>query len=594
MHFKRLGIYSQMLILFITTIILPIMVISAFSIFSIRNQYVQSIQVLVNQLMSSLSDQISVLYTGVETSTLRLSKNVSVVDFAENRYSTPYERYHLINEIEKGIELQSLLSMSPYIHSVYIIASDGSYYAKYGLDGWRFGEETADVFVDRVQRAEIGRDYGILMQVADMRTPATASQMTLVRKIASENGEEHGGQIAVLLNFSRLVNDMQSLSEEETCICITNGHMLAFCSNPEWESSDVLHWERTFTGESGNFLASVRGADYYVEYMREVASGWHIYLAFPQEYILPTSNMDYKIIIAMAMSALLLTTVIFFFFFRSITRPMVAIGKALTGFSPENSQALSIRGGCKELYQLVECYNVMVSHVANLVQIMMESERQKRIYEVDINKAQLQALQMQINPHFLSNTLSVINTYAMLEHQDSICRMIDALANMLRYAMQNPLELTPVKDEIAHVKEYLTILSYRRANMPDVVWKTHDVESLRIMRVTLQPLVGNAFQHAFLPEQRDARILIDIHREGEFVVISIQDNGQGITGCPAEFSPSAESVRGMMGIGLNNVSRRLQILFGSESGIVIRSRQGMGTEVIVRQPYVVEEGSMDR
>lgn len=154
---------------------------------------------------------------------------------------------------------------------------------------------------------------------------------------------------------------------------------------------------------------------------------------------------------------------------------MVAIGKALTGFSPENSQALSIRGGCKELYQLVECYNVMVSHVANLVQIMMESERQKRIYEVDINKAQLQALQMQINPHFLSNTLSVINTYAMLEHQDSICRMIDALANMLRYAMQNPLELTPVKDEIAHVKEYLTILSYRRANMPDVVWKTHDI-----------------------------------------------------------------------------------------------------------------------
>jgi two-component system sensor histidine kinase YesM len=213
------------------------------------------------------------------------------------------------------------------------------------------------------------------------------------------------------------------------------------------------------------------------------------------------------------------------------------------------------------------------------------------------SKAEFQALQLQINPHFLYNTLETINCYAVVEDSEEITEMVEAMAYMLRYSIQTNLEEITVVNELKHVLNYMTILKHR-------INREFEIEVLippslllaKMVRLTLQPLVENSFQHAF-PRGIEAHhtIRIDARREGEQFLVIVEDNGAGIAPDKlAELTDklkmnrlaevSTKDVYHRGGIGLINVHRRIQMVFGEEYGIAIESKAGEGTRVIMTMP----------
>lgn len=211
--------------------------------------------------------------------------------------------------------------------------------------------------------------------------------------------------------------------------------------------------------------------------------------------------------------------------------------------------------------------------------------------KLSTRQAEFLALQNQINPHFLYNTLGAINTYAIEADQKEIEQMVSALSKMLRYAVQNPLEPVKIADEAEHVENYLTIMRYRHGRMPRIIWDVKSCLSEPILRLTVQPLIENVFQHAFedgISEEHFIRIRA---RREKDVLLEVEDNGIGIEGLEGERQYRLEEVTNItFGIGMSNVNKRIQLIYGEEYGITVFRNQSGGTTVRLVLPEAGSDG----
>ena len=209
-----------------------------------------------------------------------------------------------------------------------------------------------------------------------------------------------------------------------------------------------------------------------------------------------------------------------------------------------------------------------------------------------LKKAQAVALQSQINPHFLNNTLETINWTAieLLGGKNEISRMAGALSRMLRMTLENSDTVVPVSMEIQHCKYYLEIQKLRYEDKFDVLWEIPpEVERCKIIRIVLQPLVENAIYHGIKPLTNKGLIRIGGRILAQSVELTISDNGLGMTGQELEAlrqNMKSDKIKESRHIGVANVNQRLRLCFGEEYGLLVESREGEGTSVTVRIPRI--------
>lgn len=211
------------------------------------------------------------------------------------------------------------------------------------------------------------------------------------------------------------------------------------------------------------------------------------------------------------------------------------------------------------------------------------------------------ALQDQINPHFLYNTLDAIRGQALEIHADEIAEMTGKLSRFFRYSIRNQGALVTLADEMSHTEDYFSIQHYRFEDRFALECECPDPSSLGyyLPKLTLQPLVENALYHGLEPKKGKGRIIIRIQKSERNLRIVISDDGVGM---PEETLDSInrrfrgeeslpEPIPGQRrtGIALYNTNRRLQLLFGPAYGLRATSTPGMGTDFVVYLPLVDEE-----
>ena len=220
---------------------------------------------------------------------------------------------------------------------------------------------------------------------------------------------------------------------------------------------------------------------------------------------------------------------------------------------------------------------VAVQHVVAFQQRAHERERRAAELEQRLTAARLQALQMQLNPHFLFNTL---NAVASLMHQDvdAADRVLIRLSELLRRALDTrDRQEVPLREELAFLDRYLEIEQTRfgdRLKVERKIDKTLLDQS--VPNLVLQPLVENAIKHGIEPQRQPGLIRLEVRRGAGHMVLTVRDNGVG-------YDPSRPTRRGH-GIGLGNTRRRLEQLYGKRQELVIRNAEGGGTEVLIRLP----------
>lgn len=221
----------------------------------------------------------------------------------------------------------------------------------------------------------------------------------------------------------------------------------------------------------------------------------------------------------------------------------------------------------------------------------------KRLAEVEleqrvalINNAYTAALQAQINPHFLYNTLETINfmAYRHFKAKNDISDITVSLSKMLRIGLDSETKIVPLSTEKEHLELYIKIMELRYPGKCGFVFDIpEELCGCMVVKLMLQPIVENAFQHGIRPSGRKGTIKISARAEGQRLIFKISDDGVGMDG------ETLKSVRKILSsdvylsskhIGINNVNRRIKLLLGTEYGLSVESERGAGTTVTITLP----------
>ncbi|MBU5671642.1 cache domain-containing sensor histidine kinase [Paenibacillus brevis] len=338
------------------------------------------------------------------------------------------------------------------------------------------------------------------------------------------------------------------------------------------------------TGESGSLIKPIFGKEYQIFYNSFNGTGWRIVGTIPLSELLKVVTDLQTATVIVAMFTLLVAFIVSWFFTNSIVRPVDKL-RSLMRKVEEGELYIRFPGKSKdEIGQLGNSFNKMVQEIENLINMVYLEQREKR-------EAELKALQAQIKPHFLYNTLDTIQWMAQDRDAQDIVEMVIALTNLFRIGLSKGNEIIGLSKELEHVESYLVIQMARYENKLTYEMDVPaEIRGYQVVKIILQPLVENAIYHGIKLKPGTGKILIRGRIKDNSLTLEVLDDGIGMTEeklrqVREDLQHVRQSERNS-GYGLFNVHERILLSYGPSYGISIDSTLGQGTVIVVRLPLV--------
>lgn len=292
------------------------------------------------------------------------------------------------------------------------------------------------------------------------------------------------------------------------------------------------------------------------------------------------SQVVVGLIFALFFSAFM-SAVIYFLLSRTVTRPVRRLVASMQKFEKQ-AETFEYKADMSNVAEF-QTLSTSFEHMVLMIQSLVEKVHNE---EIVLRKTELKALQAQINPHFLYNTLDSIQWMCEQDNSKDAVKMVGALAKLFRISISHGNEFITISDELKHAESYLIIQSYRYKNQFTYSFDV-DKSVLDCMcnKITIQPFIENAIYHGLDRMVDEGEIKIIVERRGKDVAIIVKDNGLGMTEeqCKAVLQKGRSDSKG---IGVKNVDDRLKIYFGEEYGITIDSELDVGTTVTIKIPKI--------
>ncbi|TQI67916.1 sensor histidine kinase [Clostridium sp. KNHs216] len=399
------------------------------------------------------------------------------------------------------------------------------------------------------------------------------------------------GVLLVDMNFSGIEQICKNvdLGESGYIYLIDGNGEIIYHPRQQLIYSNLIH-ENNYAAaryDDGNHNETFEGQQRLVTVKTAGYTGWKIIAVTPTQDI--TSNYQQFRLFALFFLFFAIFLMIFVNMFLSsrIANPLKELELSVKELDRGNLSGVDISvSGSYEVQHLGKTIRSMVDQMRRLMDDIVAEQESKRRSELD-------ALQSQINPHFLYNTLDSIIWMVENERYDGAVTMVTALARLFRISLSQGKNIITVSDELEHVRNYLTIQKMRYKNKFSYEISA-EPETLKCATIKLivQPLVENAIYHGMEFMSGDGEIRIKAYREGNDLYIDIIDNGLGMPQEQADALLTQETtkVRGKgSGIGLKNVQERIQLYFGSEYGLAIYSEPDEGTTARIHLPLKTME-----
>lgn len=283
----------------------------------------------------------------------------------------------------------------------------------------------------------------------------------------------------------------------------------------------------------------------------------------------------YTIIVA------LLVLFVIFIIIRSTMSPLRKLGEKMSYVTDGDFNHYAEVTGDGEIRELAKSYNQMLKDINHYVDSIIEIEKQKR-------QAEIRALQMQINPHYIYNTLTSIKWLILQKDTEKSTKAIDAFIQLLRSTISKSGEYITISEEVVNLKNYMYInaIRYGEKIKTEFFVSVNEPDNLLLPKMILQPFIENAFFHAF-PQGQNGKILVCIREKDNKLKFEIMDDGIGMDREQVENlkkgNPKSKGEH-FTGIGINNIRDRLELIYGNECTLDIRSTPGEGTTVSVTIP----------
>ena len=273
---------------------------------------------------------------------------------------------------------------------------------------------------------------------------------------------------------------------------------------------------------------------------------------------------------------------------RSISAPIRDLQTAMARVEEGDMEVVVRADRDDEIGRLAGSFNHMVSNIKDLIE---------KVYLTQLGKkeAEFNALQSQINPHFMYNTLETVNMMAILDGSYEISDILTAFGKILRVNLDQKHNIIPLGRELEYIRNYLMIVQIRDPELFTFELNASpEAEKCLIPKLTLQPIVENSILHGFKEKMSRRRLTVNAAVERGRLVITVEDDGKGMTGEKLEYVRQSleleESLGRSASIGLNNVSERCQLYFGESFSMEIHSRRGTGTRVALNAAAIYGEG----
>jgi two-component system, sensor histidine kinase YesM len=274
---------------------------------------------------------------------------------------------------------------------------------------------------------------------------------------------------------------------------------------------------------------------------------------------------------------------------RSIYTPIKKLHDVTTTITRTDLQALVTSDNVDEITELGMSFNIMIGKIRELLDSKIKEQE-------NLKKAELRALQAQINPHFLYNTLDTIIWMAQSNKNEQVIEIVSALSKFFRISLSKGKDWITIGEEIERTRSYLTIQRMRYRDIMDFTVETEEgVANFTILKLILQPLVENALYHGIKNKRQGGTIKLraKLRNENE-VLLEVEDDGIGFTPeklvqLQAELADDSGDIRMESGFGIGNVNKRIRLYYGKQFGVTVKSEYNTGTCVSLVVPATRED-----
>lgn len=579
--FSGMTMQQKLIIVFVVLIIIPI---SATGYISYQN-YIQSINKntknyvteLIGNMQSNLDDHLADMMT------------VSKIPL----YSVSMQQYlsHQEMTLEKQRQMDfyiSLLdSMRKDLYSVYLYDNFGNVFYRIKTDAIREDMQSHYASWRQLAVAAGGEPVIIPTQRVQREHGSPQYLFTVLRSIRDINSLETIGIVAVDADISVIegvVQELNAVTNGKTLI-IDGANNVAYDSDHALTASNITGYEivAKAVGDEGSFDTRIDGKKYICTYSVSGDTGWKIFAFIPVDYLHQDAQLTRNVTLWTTMAiigfALLVSIVLSFTMTRSLRR-MTELMRTVRGGNMNVSFDVKQKD---EVGILGTEFNRMLRRMKELISEIYDIQSRKK-------EADLEALQGQINPHFIYNTLETIRMTAEINDDEEVAEMTFTLGKLLRYSINRGRETVELKEELQHLERYLQLLRYRFSNrFVMTVDIPEELLTFPVMKLTFQPIVENAILHGTEGKPNAVSIRLSAEIREQTVVFAIRDEGSGMNGMRLDLlrlsmNGAREAAGSKTGVGLRNVNERIKLHYGEMYGLEIESKWGAGTTVYLKLP----------
>jgi two-component system, sensor histidine kinase YesM len=331
-------------------------------------------------------------------------------------------------------------------------------------------------------------------------------------------------------------------------------------------------------GENEIVLENIRGVSSIIEKVVQDYLLFEVNQADEQYRVMSQGFIQWEVFsLLLVIAAIGFSVIAAWAISRSIYIPIKRLHDVTTTITKNDLQALVTRDNVDEITELGMSFNIMIGKIRDLL------ETEKREQE-NLKKAELRALQAQINPHFLYNTLDTIIWMAEARKTDQIVELVSALSSFFRISLSKGRDWITIGEEIERTKSYLTIQKMRYRDIMDFrIEADEQVLNNTVLKLILQPLVENALYHGIKNKRGGGIIVVRAKQKNENeILLEVEDNGIGFTPeklkqLLAELSDDSGEINLESGFGIGNVNKRIRLYYGKQYGLSVQSEHYLGT-----------------
>ena len=577
-HFSRRTIRFELMAALLFAALLPAIIINIYY-FSKMNTFIEDkVKSYNEEIIRQTGEKLDSLISYVEIIKRQLiSTAITSQLFVNYDEKTSMEKLGMVKETETL--LGDMKRSFPAISDVYMIGVDGMVFStNLTVDSMSLLQKN---WIKSINNRVYG-DENVPTHNADYSNINKNSAENLVvsftKKITGYGNNNAIGIIQIDLKYSEIKKIIESVSLDEQAMTILadSNNRVIYCEDERYlgKSLEEVELNGFNARNTGGFKTASDPSKAFIVDYTVAGTGWKVIGIIPTESTLIQAEQVSRVFFLIVFILILFSFFASYVLSSGITKPITRITKVMKRVG-EGEFDMAVPGSNnRDIKVLSDSFNLMVNKIDSLMNSVIQKEKEK-------THAELKALQAQISPHFLYNTLNTIKWMAVMEKSDSIANAIVAVVKILEFSCKNSDKLIPIQAEIEFIENYLLIQKMRYGSSIEIKYEIDgSLYDLYTLKFILQPIVENAIIHGLSAKKYAGLITIRGRTGGDCVIFEVEDNGTGINNNQKEK---------FTGLGIRNIEERIKLHFGDRYGLNIASNCGEGTLVVVTIPMITEE-----